>query len=150
MVDFIIRHLEVPEIYNYLAENDQMFKPPMSARLNILNYAKKLNAFAVHFCAYQESDLVGFSGCYFNNMETRVGFISTLSVIRKFQGMGVAKGLLTSIEEYATKKEFNQINLQAFIFNLSAIKLYSESGFIEISRNASLAEMSLNLKHSIK
>ena len=42
MVDFIIRHLEVPEIYNYLAENDQMFKPPMSARLNILNYAKKL------------------------------------------------------------------------------------------------------------
>jgi GNAT superfamily N-acetyltransferase len=64
--------------------------------------------------------------------------------------MGVAKGLLTSIEEYATKKEFNQINLQAFIFNLSAIKLYSESGFIEISRNASLAEMSLNLKHSIK
>jgi ribosomal protein S18 acetylase RimI-like enzyme len=149
MIDFIMLHLETQEIYNYLAENDQMFKPPLSARLDILNYSNKLNEFAVHFCAYREKELVGFSGCYFNNIETRIGFISTLSVIREFQGMGIAKGLLTSIKEYATQKEFNQINLQAYILNLSAIKLYSDSGFIEISRNANMAEMSLNLKHSI-
>lgn len=150
MVAIEIQHLTVREIYNYLSENDLIFISPLSERLDIKNFAVKLNKFAVHFCARQNNELVGFSAGYFNNMVTRIGFISTFSVVRELQGKGEAKRLLNLIIEYGIIKEFKQIRLQVYISNPTAIKLYSESGFREISRTINQSEMALNLQNLLK
>ncbi|MCE5348308.1 MAG: GNAT family N-acetyltransferase [Bacteroidales bacterium] len=140
-----ICHLTITEINNYLIKNDLIFVPSLSTRFDINNFAIKLNKYAIHFCAHQEEKLIGFSGCYFNNIKIRTGFISNFSVIKEFQGMGVAKNLLSSIIEYGSRNGFIQIKLQVYISNLPAIQFYTKYGFIEISRNKDLSEMVLYL-----
>jgi ribosomal protein S18 acetylase RimI-like enzyme len=146
MISVEIGHLTVRKIYSYLSENDHIFTPPLSKQIVIKNFATKLNKFAIHFCVFQNNELVGFSACYFNNMETGIGFISTLSVIRELHGKGVAKKLLTSVVEYGINNGFKQISLQVNNSNLSAKRLYAESGFIEVSQNLNMTEMALDLQ----
>lgn len=146
MADIVIHHLTISEIYNYLSENDLIFIPPLSTRIDVQNFAVKLNKYAVHFCAFEKERLVGFTGCYFNNPGREFGFISSSSVMKEFQGRGVAKALLAKTIEFGINNGFKQIKLQVNITNLSAVRLYSEAGFIEVSRKNDLSEMTLNLK----
>jgi ribosomal protein S18 acetylase RimI-like enzyme len=139
------RQLSVYQILSYFSRNKLLFKPPLTTRLDIETYAARLNKYAVHFCAVEKKNLVGFLGCYFNNPDKEYGFISTFSVAKEFQGKGIAKKLLDSAIEYGIKNRFRQTRLQVYVSNLKAIRLYSEYGFIEITRKTDLSEMSLNL-----
>jgi ribosomal protein S18 acetylase RimI-like enzyme len=146
MVDIVIRHLTESEIYDYISVNDQIFIPSLSSRLEIKNFAVKLNKYAVHFCATEKERLVGFTGCYFNDPAKKTGFISTLSVVSEIQGKKVAGRLLKSVINYGIINEFKQIRLHVYISNLPAIRLYSGHGFFEVSRNINQLEMVLNLQ----
>lgn len=146
MVTIERRHLPVQEIYSYLSKNDKLFKPPLSTRLELESYAIKLNKYAVHFCATEKEMLVGFLGCYFNDPYKEFGFISSLSVVSELQRKGVAKRLLNSTIKYGIKNGFKQIRLQVHVSNLSAIRLYSEAGFLEVFRKGNLSAMTLDLQ----
>ena len=146
MVAIGIRQLTMLEILNYLSETDMFFLPPLSARLDIKTLAIKLNKFAVHFCAIKKERLVGFLGCYFNDPYKEFGFISSLSVVSELQRKGVAKRLLNSTIKYGIKNGFKQIRLQVHVSNLSAIRLYSEAGFLEVFRKGNLSAMTLDLQ----
>lgn len=121
--------------------------PPLSIRLDIDNYAVKLNRFAVHFCAILNDKLIGFSGCYFNDPFNNIAFISSLSIVREFQRKGVSKKLLTTIIQFGIKKGFCRIRLQVHVSNKPALRLYSGNGFLETSRNMNQIEMVLNLEN---
>jgi ribosomal protein S18 acetylase RimI-like enzyme len=145
MVTIEIRNLSVSEIFQYLSKNNQLFNPPLTSRLDIMNYAIKLNKYAVHFCALENIKLVGFMGCYFNDPHKESGFISSFSVIKASQGKGVAKRLLNSAIEYAIENGFKQIRLHVDISNIPVKNLYTKSGFFETSHNLNMSEMALNL-----
>ncbi len=145
MIAIEIRQLSVLEIFQYLSKNNMLFNPPLTSRLDIENYAIKLNKYAVHFYAVEKNRLVGFLGCYFNDPHKEFGFISSFSVIKASQGKGVAKRLLNSSIEYAVKNGFKQIRLHVYISNMPAKNLYAKSGFFETSRNLNMSEMTLNL-----
>jgi ribosomal protein S18 acetylase RimI-like enzyme len=141
-----IHRLTETEIYTYLLENDQIFIPCLTSRVNLLNYATKLNKFADHFCAFFKDRLIGFLGCYFNDPKNNIAFISTLSVNREFQRRGVAKKLLETTIIYGFENGFKQMKLSVHKSNISAITLYSEAGFLELSRSLNQLEMALDLK----
>jgi ribosomal protein S18 acetylase RimI-like enzyme len=145
VINIEIRQLKETEIYSYLLENDQIFAPPLSTRLELKNYALKLKKFAIHFCAFQNETLVGLLACYFNDPTTKIAFISTVSIIKEFQGKGLANRLLTTIKKYSINNGFNQIRLKVHISNRPAIKVYSANGFLEVSRKMDWIEMALNL-----
>lgn len=148
MISIEIRALAASEIYNYLIENDQLFIPPLSSRVNVKDYALKLSKFAVHFCAISNLRLVGFLGCYFNEPLGEFAYISTLSITGNLHGKGIAKNLLNAIIQYGSKNKINEIRLQVHVSNLPAMKLYSEYGFEENFRNNQNATMILKLKNS--
>lgn len=150
MVDIVLQHLTVSEISIYLSENDQIFVPSLSSRLDIKNFAVKLNNYAVHFCAIEKERIVGFLGCYFNDPLKKVGFISTFSVVNEIQRKGVAKKLLVASMEYGIKNGFEEIRLKVFISNLAALRFYTGSGFSEVSRDTNQIVMVLSLQSFIE
>jgi ribosomal protein S18 acetylase RimI-like enzyme len=114
-------------------------------RLDIKKFSVKLSKLAVHFCAVEKERLVGFLGCYFNDPHKEYGYISSFSIVSEYQGKGVAIKLLNAVIEYGIQNGFKQIRLQVHTSNLSAIRLYSESGFLESSHNRYMSDMELNI-----
>jgi ribosomal protein S18 acetylase RimI-like enzyme len=57
--------------------------------------------------------------------------VHRLCIDPKFQGLGVARQLMSFAEEYAKQHHYNAIRLDAFSENPRACKLYEQLGFIK-------------------
>ncbi len=147
MVNTGISDLTVSELYSYLNQQDLGFVPPLQSRLDLLEYAEKLNKYAIHFCAYSDSRLIGFIGCYFNDPGKEFGYISTSSVVKEYQNMGVAKRILEDVIKYAADNGFRRIILKVYNSNIKARNLYSGYGFSVSKINQEQTEMVLNISH---
>jgi 2-polyprenyl-3-methyl-5-hydroxy-6-metoxy-1,4-benzoquinol methylase len=117
------------EIHLHLMKCDSHFSPPLSSRVNLLEYSDKLFAKAVSFEAWDEGILVGMVNAYLNSSETRHGYITNVSILEEYKGKGIASSLLKMCLAYAREHEYNRITLEVSSENFPAIKLYSKSGF---------------------
>jgi ribosomal protein S18 acetylase RimI-like enzyme len=148
MIVFGTRQLTEKEICDYLLFNNNVFFPPLSDRVDIKKYSLKLHELAIHFCASNEKQLVGFIACYFNSPVKEYGFISSVSVIREFKNMQIATNLLIQVVDYGKKYEFKSLRLQVNRNNLPAKRLYEKFGFKEKSNKDDLIETVLDLRNS--
>jgi ribosomal-protein-alanine N-acetyltransferase len=133
------------EIFNYLQNNEDIFIPSLSSRVDLRKFSLKLSERAVHFCAFDNDLLIGLIACYFNDLVTLTGFISTASVVKEYQGQGIASALLDAAVEYGKSKGFTRIMLEVRNENEPAIKIYRECGFIRISTTGNVTAMELKL-----
>ena len=145
MVNTRISDLTVSELYSYLDQKDLSFVPPLQGRLDLLEYSEKLNKYAIHFCAYSGSRLISFMGCYFNDPDKEFGYISTSSVVKEYQNMGIAKKILEDVIRYAADNGFRRIFLKVYNSNIKARNLYSGYGFSVSKINQEQTEMVLNI-----
>lgn len=74
-------------------------------------------------------------------------YIDTVSVFEKFQGQGIAKKLLSFIDEKAKELDFKKVSLLVDINNLKALNLYEKMGF---KKNTILEVSKHNYHHMIK
>ncbi len=147
MVEFRQNPLSQDEILNYMNENEEIFIPKLASRLNVKEYSLKLHKYATHFCAYDNNRLIGLIACYFNDKINQTGFISSASVNKKYQGMGISSTLLNQVISYGKQNKFNKIKLEVRIENKSIVHFYERAGFLEIPKNRNnIIEMELNLK----
>jgi len=130
VIKFTILRLTEEEIFNYLSDIDQHLIPSLSSRVNIRDYSKKLHQHAVHFCALDNTNLIGIALCYFNDPEGNCVYISSFSVLKNYHNQGIAGKLLKTVVEYAKSEGFEKLSLKVFKNNQSAIMLYKKSGFI--------------------
>lgn len=137
--------LSESEIFDYLSKNCEIFIPPLESRLDVRKYSRKLNKYATHFCAYDKDSLVAFSACYFNDEEKEIGYISSFSVKKDYQGQGISTDLLNMILSYAREHSFERIKLEVRKENEEVMKIYSKKGFIETGRNSRVITMELIL-----
>jgi ribosomal protein S18 acetylase RimI-like enzyme len=119
------------EILRHLERCDSDYKPPLSTRVDLLSYADKIHSRAVSFEAWDRDAnlLVGMINAYLNDTRTQTGFITNVSVLREYRGLGLASALLAMCLEYARKNGFTSIELEVAPNNAPAIKLYSRAGF---------------------
>jgi ribosomal protein S18 acetylase RimI-like enzyme len=117
-------------IIGHLNKCGNDFNPPLYTYVNIEQYAIKIRDNAVTFEAWDENELVGLVAVYFNNLITRVGYITSVSVIEERQRAGIATNLMRKAIEFGKKKDFKELRLELNINNSSAIKLYKKSGFV--------------------
>jgi len=146
MVEYKEIRLTEEEIFKYLTENENIFCPSLSSRKHIKDYSKKLHEYAVHFCAFEKGQLVGLVASYFNNNIEKTGFISSVSVIKDYQGAGYATALLMLVINYGIQKNFNSIKLEVKIENVTAIHIFRKTGFNEIARKNNIIMMELKLE----
>jgi len=115
-------------------ENNETFNPPLSSQIeSIEKYVEKLKNNAVIFEAWDNDELIGLVAAYLNNYETKIGFITSVIVSRKYQKQGIAKILLEKTIDFAKEKGFEKIHLEVHKENKNAIGLYKTFGFVENS-----------------
>lgn len=134
------------EIAQHLSLCDRDFVPPLSGRVEIEDYAKKIVNFATRFEAWSAGTLVGLVAVYCNDMKTRIAHITSVSVLREWSGQGIAIHLMGLCIQHAGACGMNRIRLEVNGDNASAIGLYEKLGFIAGEANASSIIMDLHMK----
>lgn len=129
-VDFYIKSLSEEEIYVFLKKNENDHYKKLSELVDLNDYAKKLSEKALHFTLYEEEKLVGFCASYFNDYSTKVGYISGISILEGYRGLGLGGKLLNQIIKYAREKLFKEIDVQPDCNNIVLIDFFKKYGFI--------------------
>jgi ribosomal protein S18 acetylase RimI-like enzyme len=135
----------VEQIGIYLSQCDTDFIPPLSQRVNIDDYAKKIINNAVRFEAWSGDILIGLVASYFSEQERPVAYITSVSVLREWMRRGITSHLMEQCITYAKDLGIRQIKLEVERGNMPALKLYEKYGFIAAKLNETNFIMSLFL-----
>lgn len=133
------------EICSHLRECSIHFRPPLEERVNIEEYSRKLFDKSVTFEAWADGILAGLAAAYFNDPENRFGYITNLSRMKRFAGLGIASGLMDLCIRYARQRNFKEIRLEVHKDNGAAVSLYRKSGFVDYESKNDFLFMKLEL-----
>ena len=136
------------EILQFLIRCDADFVPPLSTRVEINQYARKIAHNSTRFEAWFADELIGLVSLYCNDLESRIAHITSVSVQKDFRQIGVAEKMLQHCVEYSKSMQMHQICLEVTAAHLLAKRLYGRLGFIESKNYANKVEMTLSLKES--
>jgi ribosomal protein S18 acetylase RimI-like enzyme len=128
-VEFYFDQATKVEIANHLSHCDADFVPPLSCRVSINSYANKIASNAMRFEAWEGGVLVGLLAAYCNDGDRRAAYITNVSVLRGWQGRGIALHLLEQCIERVKELGFQCIELEVDRGNASATKLYYKKRF---------------------
>lgn len=113
----------------HLRECDKRFSPRLSDRVEIGNYARKLASLADRFEAWNDSHLVGMVAAYLNNADTRLGFVSNVTVCSEFEGVGLASELMCKCFQLARDKGCRALELEVGESDQRTQEFYFKHGF---------------------
>ena len=145
-VEYLTNKASVAEIADHLLRCDTDFVPPLVGRVEITDYAKKIANMAMRFEAWAGGTLIGLVAAYCNHQESRIAYITSVSVLRAWMGKGIAARLMGVCIEYAKASGMQQIGLEVTVQNAPAIKLYAKSGFVIGKEKMPFVTMNLCLK----
>ena len=114
-------------IFEHLKLCDKQFITPLSLRVNIGEYSKKLAGNARLFEAWDEANLVGLVAMYIDNDEE--GFITNVSVCEEYMGKGIATMIFNLLIINSIESGVKTLRLEVYSINHVAIKLYEKFGF---------------------
>lgn len=145
-VEYLSNKAFEAEIAEHLSRCDADFMPPLSGRVEIKDYAKKIANKATRFEAWSGGTLVGLVAAYCNDQANRIAYVTSVSVLKEWTRKGIAAGLVVQCVEHAKVSGMRQISLAVAADNTFAIKLYEKSGFIVSKVNGPFVGMNLYLK----
>lgn len=146
-VAYFLNKASEAEIAEHLLRCDADFVPPLRGRVDIKDYAHKIESKAVRFEAWSDGALVGLAAFYCNDRESKIAYITSVSVLRELMGKGIATQLMSRCAEYAKVSGMRLISLQVASDNAVAIKLYEKSGFVADKADTLFITMNLYLKN---
>lgn len=126
---YVYSTLSFQEVYSFLLETDAEFLSPLSQRVEIGAYAKKLSDFSDFSLCYDGEHLVGMISCYTN--QPPVGFISNVCVKRQYQGQKVFSALFRNLLENMGSRGILLLGLEVDAQNEKAKSIYVHFGFQE-------------------
>ncbi len=118
------------DIRFHLNDCSDSFIPPLNSRVNIEEYSNKIAERAVTFEAWSNGMLIGLIATYFN-FEAQFGYITSVSVLKKFMGAGIASELLKRCISYANANKLKEIKLEVYKENIPAINFYKKYNFAQ-------------------
>lgn len=133
------------DICAFLLECDATFVPPLSQRVNIEEYARKLRSLSRTFEAWNGRTLVGLVAAYRDELAV-TGFISTVSVLPIAAGLGIAYALLKQYLHDATDGRIRVVQLEVSPQAVVAIHLYTKLGFAVTRQDGVMQRMELKLE----
>ncbi len=133
-------------ILTHLKECNYDFIPPLSDRVDLQEYSKKIFERSVTFEAWEKQILVGLISGYFNNTIKKIGYITNVSLMKKYMGLGIATKLLSMCINYTMQNNYKIIHLEVSKNNNRAIHLYEKFGFRIIKNYEDNIIMNLEIK----
>ena len=120
--------------------------PPLSERLDIIEYAVRLATNATRFEAWSSNELTGLIATYCNAADRRKAFITSVSVLSQQQGKGIAADLLDRCIGHVQKLGFHRIELEVNSGNWAAVALYGTIWFVSTQMTDNLTTMIIDLQ----
>lgn len=145
-VEYRLNRASESEIADHLLCCDVDFVPPLSGRVGITDYAQKIARKATKFEAWSNCTLVGLVAVYCNDHESRIAYVTNVSVLKAWNGKGIAARLMEQCIEYVEALGMWQISLEVASDNTPAIRLYEKSGFVVEKADTSSVTMNLYLE----
>ena len=139
-LDFKVDACTEEDIRSHLSGCDARFSPPLSDRVDIGEYSRKLRLNAITFEAWNGESLVGMVAAYLNVGE-RSCFITNTSVLAEFSGRGVAARLLAACLERARAEQVETVSLEVSQDSRPAIRLYAKFGFQVVGNREGFLKM---------
>jgi ribosomal protein S18 acetylase RimI-like enzyme len=118
------------EVHAHLTRCDADFTPPLSARLDLRDYAAKLAERAARFEAWDGGQLVGLVAAYVTP-GAPAAFISNVSVVSELRGHGVAAALVADCVDRARGSGAATLRLEVASADGAAGRFYEKLGFTE-------------------
>ena len=143
-VEYFSNKASEPEIVEHLRACNSDFVPPLSGRVEINDYAKKIASKATRFEAWQGGTLIGLVAAYCNDEERRIAYITSVSVQNEWSGRGIAAQLMEHCIKYLKEVKFDRIELEVSRENARAISLYEKKGFIKNTAHGQALILHLN------
>ena len=138
---------DATDIEIHLLECDARFSPPLSSRVNMSEYAKKLAGLADRFEAWDSDRLVGLVAAYIRNSNQIEGFITSVSVCYVFADQGIGSLLMHRCLASASAYGLSKLSLEVAELDMRACAFYHKLGFQSIGTGKSgYIKMSLPLK----
>lgn len=145
-IEYGLNKAAMAQLVRHLTDCDADFVPPLSERVGIEDYAGKLSGKATRFEAWSGDELVGLVAAYCNDRERCVAFITSVSVLKGWQGRGIAASLVQQCIAHAKASGMRRISLQVASDNLPAIGLYEKCGFVAGEAKAAFVVMDLDME----
>ena len=145
VAEYLSNKASVMEIAEHLSCCDADFVPALSSRVEINSYAEMIVSKAMRFEAWSEGTMVGLAAMYCNDLENRIAYITSVSVLKEWMGKGIAARLMNLCIEYAKTSSMQQVSLEVGSGNMPAIRLYEKNGFVASKASKPFVSMSLNL-----
>jgi ribosomal protein S18 acetylase RimI-like enzyme len=131
-VSFRTNSATIDQLSEHLRRCDDGFIPPLSDRVVIDEYARKIAAQATRFEAWSNGGLVGLVAVYLPGPNDEPGFITNVSVVPELRGHRVASALLAECAAFARRHDIRSLRLEVDRRNDPAVGLYEASGFQQI------------------
>lgn len=144
-VDYLSHKASEAEIAAHLVRCDADFVPPLSDRVAIQDYARKIASTALRFEAWSGGSLIGLVAAYCNDRDKCIAYITSVSVLRAWTGKGIGAHLVGQCIEHAKESGMQLISLEVAETNMRAIKLYAKRGFVVSKANGPFVAMNLYL-----
>jgi len=118
------------DVRAHLTRCDADFTPPLSARLDLSDYAAKLAERAARFEAWDGGRLVGLVAAYVTAGAPEA-FISNVSVVSELRGRGVAATLVADCIDRARGSGAATLTLEVATADRVAARFYEKLGFTD-------------------
>lgn len=131
MNEIHIEHVMPPSdkkrLKEILLRLDESIIPKLSERVDLDEYAEKLSERAELFYVTSQGEDIGNCAIYLNS--GTYGYISSIAVLKEWQGLGVGNLLWNQVLEFAIEKQVRMIELMVYQDNHNARKFYKKLGF---------------------
>lgn len=119
--------LSFEQVYQFLLETDKEFATPLSSKVNIEKYAKKLSDFSHFAYCIDENKIIGMISCYINNPP--LGYISNVCVKSEYQNKGVFNLMFSTLIYSLEQLGIKILRLEVDNNNTKAQEVYLKKGF---------------------
>lgn len=148
-VDFDIKSLPQEEILCFLKKNNKSHYKKLSDLVDLDVYAKKLSEKAMHFTLYDKEKFIGFCPCYFNDDISKVGYISGISLLEGYRGLGLGGKLLNYVIEYGKRNLFKEIIVKPDCKNSVLIHFFIKNGFDRYEKSEDRCVLKYMIKENV-
>ena len=126
----VVQYCDFNVVVDYLNKIEKDFPIPLSERVNIHEYAKKVLNKGVVLGIEYAGCLVSASLFYCNDTKHKIAYLTLLGTLCGYHGLGYAQDLLEATIEFCKKMKMDYLCLDVDIKNTKAISLYSKYGFM--------------------
>lgn len=125
--------LDSAELLVFLREIEADTIPPLASRVDLTAYADKICRLADCVVARDDDRIVGIYAGYFNNLDTREGYLTIQAVAGSHRGSGLGGRLLDAVVEVAAGRGMTSLLLETSERNQPVLALHEGRGFVRLA-----------------